>query len=131
MSGLSNTIVLDAGALIALERRDRTMLARVAATIIDGGQVCVPSTIVSQVWRGRASQAYLAKLLQDFVIAPFDPFARRIGELCGKAKTKDVCDAQVALVTLLNDAEAVYTSDREDISHLLAVCGLPDRTVRV
>lgn len=131
MIQLSRRIVLDAGALIAIERRDRSVLTRVAAAVVDDGLVVVPSTVVTQVWRGRSSQARLAQLLGDFEIAPFDPFARRIGELCGKAKTSDVCDAQVALAVLLFDAEAVYTSDPDDIAHLLAVCGLPDRTVRV
>ena len=126
-----STIILDAGALIALERRDRWLSTLIKTTASMGIAVVTPSTVVAQVWRGRANQAYLAQFLQFMVVAPFDPYSRRIGELCGKAKTTDVCDAQVALAALLHDAEAVYTSDPDDIAHLLDVCGLPDRTVRV
>lgn len=128
---MSGSIILDAGALIALERQDRRFSALVKAAASMGIEVVTPSTVLAQVWRGRPNQARLAQLLQYFVVAPFDPYARRIGELCGRAKTTDVCDAQVALAALLHDAEAVYTSDPEDIAHLLDVCGLPDRTVRV
>ncbi|MFN0247501.1 MAG: hypothetical protein ACKV2T_11495 [Kofleriaceae bacterium] len=131
MITISKRVVLDAGALIAVERNNRSVVGRITATILDGGLVIVPSSVIAQVWRRHPSQARLAQLLPDLEIAPFDPFVRRIGELCDKAKTSDICDAQVALATLFYDAEIVYTSDPDDIAHLLDVCGLPDRTVKV
>lgn len=126
MSGM----VLDAGALIALERGDRA-LWRVTKTAVDTHQeIYVPSSVVAQVWRGSRSQALLARLLEVSVIVPFEPLARRIGELCGKARRADICDAHVALFASLQDAEAIYTSDPDDIGHLLATCGFPNRVVR-
>ena len=45
--------------------------------------------------------------------------ARAIAELCGRAKTKDVVDAQVAIVAA--SSEVLYTSDPEDMERLLRV----------
>lgn len=123
-------VVFDAGALIALERRDRSLWAVAKATINSGREIFVPSTVVAQVWRGGRSQALLARILDVCVIAPFDPLARRVGELCGKAKRSDICDAHVALLASIQDVEAIYTSDPDDIRHLLDVCRFPDRVVR-
>ena len=123
-------IVLDAGALIALERGDRVLWRVTKATTASHQEIYVPSSVVAQVWRGSRSQALLARLLEVSVIVPFDPLARRIGELCGRAKRSDICDAHVALFASLQDADAIYTSDPDDIGHLLATCGFPDRVVR-
>lgn len=123
-------IVLDAGALIALERRDRAMWTAAKTTIGQGGEVIIPSTVVAQVWRGLRTQALVARILDISIIAPFDPLARRVGELCGKAKRSDICDAHVALVASLQDADAVYTSDPDDIRHMLAAAGFADRVIR-
>lgn len=81
----------------------------------------VPSSVVAQVWRARRSQAMLARALDLCVIWPFDPLARRIGELCGRTRTSDVCDAHVAIVAAAT-ADVVYTSDPEDLVRLLAAC---------
>jgi predicted nucleic acid-binding protein len=123
-------IVLDAGALIALERRDQALWRVTKAVIAKHDEVYVPSTVVAQVWRGSRSQAVLARILEVSVIVPFDPLARRIGELCGRANRADICDAHVALFASLQDVDAVYTSDPDDIAHLLATCGFPSRVVR-
>ena len=113
--------VLDTGALIALERGDRAVwvpLERAAVSEID---VLVPSTALAQTWRGHRSQALLSRALDHCTIAPFDPLARAVGELCGRAGMSDVCDAHVALV----GARAggwLFTSDPEDMTKLLAAC---------
>lgn len=123
-------IVVDAGALLALERRDRAMWTAAKATIDQGCEVIIPSTVMAQVWRGLRSQALVARIFDISVIAPFDPLARQVGELCGKAKRSDICDAHVALVASLQDADAVYTSDPDDIRHMLAAAGFEDRVIR-
>lgn len=123
-------IVLDAGALIAIERGDRGLWRLAKATVAIRHEIFVPSSVVAQVWRGSPSQALLSRVLDVSIIVPFDPLARRIGELCGKARRADICDAHVALFATLQDADAIYTSDPDDISHLLATCGFPDRVVR-
>ena len=115
-------IVLDAGALIALERGDRPMWATLKKTALEGGEVIIPSAPLAQVWRGTSSQAALVLAMRHGVIASFDAIAREIGELCGRAKTSDVCDAQVAIVAAMR-GDFVYTSDPNDIRRLLLAHG--------
>ncbi len=115
-------IVLDAGALIALERNDREMWAALKVAALSSSDVVVPSAALAQVWRGTASQAQLAKALRHCVIASFDELARAVGELCGNAKTADVCDAQVAIVAAAR-ADVLYTSDPGDMRRLMVARG--------
>jgi predicted nucleic acid-binding protein len=114
-------VVLDAGALIALERNDRSVWAALRLAVSQGSDVIVPSTALAQVWRGTGAQAQLAKALQFCVIASFDQVARSVGELCGRSKTNDICDAHVAL-TAARHGEFLYTSDPQDMRRLLAAC---------
>ena len=115
-------IVLDAGALIALEQNDRSVWAALKLAVAQGSEVIVPSTALAQVWRGTGAQAQLAKALQFCIIATFDPVARNVGELCGRSKTNDICDAHVALIASRH-GEFLYTSDVPDMRRLLATCG--------
>jgi hypothetical protein len=115
-------IVLDAGALIALERNDRAMWAVLKLAASQSVDVLVPSTALAQVCRGRAGQAMLAKALRDCVVASFDDVARAVGELCGRARTADICDAHVALVASRR-GDALYTSDPTDMRRLLRTLG--------
>jgi len=115
-------IVLDAAALIALERNDRSIWAALKLAVAQGSDVIVPSTALAQVWRGTGAQAQLAKALPFCVIATFDPVARNVGELCGRSRTNDICDAHVALIASRH-GEFLYTSDVPDMRRLLATCG--------
>lgn len=114
-------IVLDAGALIALERREQRMwtVLKVAATRRD--DVLVPSTVVAQVWRGTRRQATLARALDQCIIAAFDVMARDVGLLCGRTRTTDICDAHVALVAT-HAGDVLYTGDPEDLEPLIEAC---------
>lgn len=114
--------VLDAGALIALERNDRAMWAALKLAVRNGEDILVPSTALAQVWRGKAGQAVLSRALQHCVIASFDPLAMAVGKLCGKAGTRDLCDAHVALVAA-EQAQILYTSDPEDLERLIRAAG--------
>ena len=113
--------MLDAGALIALERNHRAVWSALKLAALEGDDVIVPSSALAQVWRGRASQARLAKALEYCVIASFDAVARAVGELCGKARTSDICDAHVAIVAA--GADVLYTSDAKDLRLLLRALG--------
>jgi hypothetical protein len=116
------SIVLDCGALIALERKDRAMWADLRAVAMREGEAVVPSTALAQAWRGVASQALLARALRECAIAAFDPLARAVGELCGRTRTKDVCDAHVAIVAAIR-GDVLYTSDPADMARLLSAIG--------
>ena len=120
------SIVLDSGALIALERNDRPMWTALKLAALENEDVLVPSAALAQVWRGTARQARLASALEYCVLASFDTVARAVGELCGRARTRDVVDAQVAIIAATR-GEVLYTSDPADMKRLIVVCraGMP------
>jgi hypothetical protein len=121
-------IVLDAGALIALERNDRTLWAVLKASAQSGDDVLIPSTALAQVWRNRSTQNNVARALQHCVIAGFDPVASLVGELCGRAGTSDICDAHVALVAATRGS-ALYTSEPQDLRRLIKALGRQSPTI--
>ena len=106
----------------ALERNDRALWAVLKLSALKSTDVLVPSAALAQVWRGSAAQAQLAKALQFCVIASFDAVARAVGELCGRTRTTDICDAQVAIVAA-TQGDALYTSDPRDMYRLIAALG--------
>jgi hypothetical protein len=116
------SLVFDAGALIALERGDRAMWAVLKLSALRTEDVLVPTTVLAQVWRARTTQATLARALAHCVAAPFDPVAKQVGELCGRTKTSDICDAHVAIVAGTR-GRALYTSDPNDLRRLLTAFG--------
>ncbi len=113
-------VVLDAGALIALDRGDRALWAALRAAQLSRAPVSVPTTALAQAWRDGARQALLARALEHCDLVAFDPLARDVGALCGRARTADVCDAHVALVAAAR-ADLLYTSDALDLRRLLRV----------
>jgi hypothetical protein len=122
------TLVLDAGALVAIERNDRAMWRRLRHLL---GREEVPIShggIVGQVWRSRGDrQALLAKALHFIDVRPLDEgLGRRVGELLGRSRTTDVIDA--ALVLISEDGDSIVTSDPDDLD-LLAE--LADRHVEL
>ncbi|HEU5267812.1 MAG TPA: hypothetical protein VFU35_13975 [Jatrophihabitans sp.] len=123
--------MLDAGALIALDRGDRDAWALLAEVHRMGYRPVVPAPVVAQAWRGGSRQARLAMVLSgaDLIVAD-GPLSRRAGELLGRAKTTDVIDALVALAAQDRPGHEVVTSDPADIHHLLESLGIR-RTIRV
>ncbi len=117
-------IVLDAGALIALERREQRMWSVLAVAARRRDDVLVPSTVVAHVWRGTRRQATLARALDQCIIAAFDVMARDVGLLCGRTRTTDLSDAHVALVAT-RGADILYTGDPDDLEQLIAACPGP------
>jgi len=92
------SVILDAGALIAVERADRATAAVIEVARQEHRGVFVPAGVVGQVWRGGARQARVARLPRAravFVEPLTDVAARAAGILCGAAGTADVIDASV------------------------------------
>lgn len=111
-------LCLDAGALIALERRDRRVLRLLELARETGQAIDVPVGVVAQVWRGGRAQALLARFLRSDGIAFIDldlATARALGRLCALTGGSDVVDGHVALRALRFD-RAVVTSDPDDIA---------------
>lgn len=117
-----SAVVLDAGALIALERNDRALWAALKLAALGNMDVLVPAAALAQVWRRRSKQARLAAALAHCLLASFDSVAREVGELCGRTKTSDIWDAQVAIVAATM-GDVLYTSDPGGLSRLIAALG--------
>lgn len=117
------SLVLDTGALLAIDWRNRDVLAAIRTAQLEGVPVRTSSGAVSQVWRNGARQAVLAATLHGIEERPIDArSSRRIGRLLAGTGTSDVVDAHVAV--LCDDEEdVVLTSDPTDIDHLLGALG--------
>ncbi len=112
--------ILDAGALIALDRGERDTWALIAEVQRAGQRPVVVAPIIAQAWRGGGRQARLAQVLSGTEVVVADNLlSRRAGELLAVAATSDVLDALVALVAADRPGCEVLTSDPDDIHHLL------------
>ena len=118
------SLVLDAGALVAVERADRETVALIKQELLAGRAPITHGGIIGQVWRGGAGrQASLARLLPGLDVASLDDsLGRRAGVLLGRARMKDVVDA--ALVQLAIDGDVLMTSDTADLELLASAAGL-------
>ena len=118
------SLVLDAGALIAVERADRQTMALIKQELLDRRVPVTHGGVVGQVWRGGAGrQAPLARLLPALEIASLDAaLGQRAGVLLGRSRMPDVIDA--ALVLLAADGDILLTSDTDDLAPLAAAAGL-------
>jgi hypothetical protein len=115
---VTNRLVLDAGALIALERNDRRMWSRLDAAAQATLDVVVPVGALAQVWRGTPNQARLSQALAKTRAGEFDAIARASGELCLAARSSDPIDAAVVL-NAAGAASVIITSDPNDIRRLV------------
>lgn len=89
-------IVLDAGALIALDRGDKRMIALLRRALAQGRRFRVPAGVVGQAWRNGRVQVALARFLlgEEVEIVPLDEqLARACGELCGASNSPDIIHA--------------------------------------
>lgn len=112
-------LVLDTGALVALERRSRRVQVILTAAAQDGIIPFVPTQVIAQYWRGGAGhQAIVARFLHGCQIEHLGVVrAKQAGLLLGRSCTSDETDAVVALMAA--ERGAVVTSDPHDIMRLL------------
>jgi hypothetical protein len=116
------TLVLDAGALIAIERGEARLVALVKREVAAGRPIRTHAGVVGQVWRGDRRQARLARALDSFDVRSIDDdLGRRAGVLIGRAQSADVIDA--ALVLIAEDGDEILTADHADLNDLIAVSG--------
>ena len=124
------TAVLDAGALVAVDKRDRVVGAMLRVLHRDGVPVVTSGGVVAQVWRDGSRQANLARILTGVVVDPLDDVvARRVGELLRRNRSDDLVDAHVAL--LVQPDDQVITSDEPDVKALLRTRNVRARIVCV
>lgn len=122
--------MLDASALLAVERDDRAMAARLRAAEQHGLDLRSNAMVVAEVWRDPVGrQARLARLLRAIDVRPVDErLGRDAGVLVGRALTDNPIDATVVLVA--EPGDRIVTSDGDDIAHLAAVAALRVVVVR-
>lgn len=124
------TAVLDAGAMVAIDKGDRRVGAMLRVLQRDGVPVVTSAAAVAQVWRDGRRQANLARVLPGVNVAALDDVdARRVGELLRTSNSNDLVDAHVAL--LAQPGGSVLTSDEADIRTLLRVRRVRAHLVRV
>ena len=117
------TLVLDAGALLAVERGDRELMALLKGELQLRRAPVTHGGVVGQVWRGGKRQERLAAFLRGVAVAPLDAdLGRRSGALLGHARRSDVIDA--AVVLLAEDGDSILTSDVEDLEPLAEKAGV-------
>ena len=116
------TLVLDSGALIALERNERPMWTRLKAAQLSGERPLTHAGVLGQAWRGGPRQSRLAQALLGIEVRPLDePLGHQAGELLGAGGLADVIDA--AVVLLAHDGDDIVTVDRDDIGRLALASG--------
>jgi len=116
------SLVLDTGALVALERNERQMWIRLKVAQIGGELPVTHAGVLGQVWRGGPRQARLSQALAGIEIRPLDgQMGRKSGQLLGAAGLSDVIDA--AVILLAQDGDEVVTSDHVDLEQLANASG--------
>lgn len=122
-------LVLDAGALIGIDRDDRRTAGLIELGRRNGAALVTSAPVVAQAWRGSARQARLARLLAMIDVGVHLADARAAGELLAASSTADVVDALVALLPVPGDQ--LLTSDTDDLRTLVAERGIPVTVVPV
>jgi len=111
------SLVLDSGALVALERNERMMCVHLKAAHVEGDLPRTHAGVLGQVWRGGARQARLSRALGGIDVQPLDErLGRAAGQLLAAAGVADVIDA--AVVLLAGDGDDIVTDDRDDLERL-------------
>jgi hypothetical protein len=115
-----SALVLDTGALVAVDRGDRAMAAKLR--VAERSELALRSTgvVIAEAWRDAGGQqASLARLLKSVEVKAVD---RRLGQeagvLLGGAGVTDATDATVVAIATTGDR--ILTSDPVDIRRLAA-----------
>lgn len=117
---MTRGVTLDAGALIALDRDDRRVLALLARARETSARVTIPATALAQAIRNPARQGRLARLVRQpatDVVALDRVDATGVGRLLAASGTADIADAHVVLCAR-RTGQAVATSDPDDLHNL-------------
>jgi hypothetical protein len=117
------TLILDTGALVAVERGDPTVVAALDRERTAGRSPRTHGGVVAQVWRGGTGrQAWMARHLKGVEIVPLDEYlGKRAGVLLGRTSTSDVIDAAVVALAVAGDV--ILTSDARDLTPLAEASG--------
>ena len=123
-------LILDAGALIGIDRDDRRVVGLITLGRRAGAELVTTAPVVAQAWRDGARQVSLARALPmiDVRGVGLDD-CKQAGQLLAVAKKADVVDALVAL--LAQPSDQILTSDPDDMKSLLAAASVTATIVAV
>jgi predicted nucleic acid-binding protein len=112
----SGGVVLDAGAFIALERRDRVMTHLVMRFSEEHTPLVTSAGVVAQVWReGGRVQVPVGYLLRRTTVVDLTYAAAKVlGRMLGATRTKDPIDAHIVLLAR-ERGWPVITSDADGL----------------
>ena len=111
-------LLLDAGALIGIERDDRRVAGLIELGRRADATLVTVAPVVGQAWRGGARQARLARSLAMIDVRATQVHdAQSAGVLLAASGGHDVVDALLADCALPGDQ--LLTSDPDDLGHLL------------
>ncbi len=118
------SLLLDAGAFMAVERGDRDVIALIKRERLAQRVPLSHGGVVAQIWRGgSARQAEVARLLRGVDVRALDEeLGKKAGALLGKTGAADAVDA--ALVCLATDGDDIVTSDPGDLRSLAEAAGV-------
>lgn len=115
---VERALVLDAGALIALERGDLGTAALVETGLDLGLPIVVPASVLAQVWRDGGRMARVSRVVAASTVDSLDERrAKQAGLRLGSRGGADVADAHVVCCTVELGA-TVVTSDPGDLRAL-------------
>lgn len=124
---MGRNFILDAGALIDLERGGEMMMALAEYAGKRGNHTVIPASVLGQVWGGGPRSAIVAKVLEAAEVDALDESrAREVGVRLGARGRRDVVDAHVVCCAVEREA-VIVTSDPKDMGALVG----PDEIVRV
>jgi predicted nucleic acid-binding protein len=113
-------LTLDAGALMAFERGDRSTRAIIARADEHGDRITIPATALAQVIRTPIRQVRLMRLCRqpNTDVVPLDRAdATAVGGLLAESRTADIVDAHV-VICARRAQQVIVTSDAADIARL-------------
>jgi predicted nucleic acid-binding protein len=109
-------ITFDTGALIAIERRDRAMLALMTAALGAGSRITVPAAVIGEWWRGQRGPA--ARILDAVHIEPLtESLAKLAGETLALVPRATLVDT-IVVASASRRGDLVLTSDAGDLSRI-------------
>ncbi len=129
---LPRKLVLDAGALIEMERNPRGELSQACDRALDeGARPLLPTVVWAQVYRHSSRQITLTRLRKACQTVPFtDETADQVSRLLTRSGTRDVVDAAV-VVAALHHESVIVSSDPADMRDLGRAVGVQLEVVEV
>jgi hypothetical protein len=126
-----HSLTLDAGPLVALDRREQLALAWFKVAVERGALLRVPTPVLAEVWRGRHDPWGLPRILNSDVVS-IDPVgadvARLAGELLahvsGTELEHETIDAIVVAHASIYDTDGVLTTNRGHVEPLAQHVGV-------